>query len=399
MKTSFDELKTCELSAVCHTYGRYPLDIARGSGSRLYDMAGKEYIDLLSGIAVTSLGHCHPEITQVICEQAGKLVHVSNLFYQQEQVALAERILGTCHSDKVFFCNSGAEANEAAIKLARRYHRTVRGTKAYEVITLAGSFHGRTLATLTATGQQKVKDGFDPLPDGFVTVPWNDLAALEEAMGEMTAAVLLEVILGEGGVRPLPPEYLRGVQKLCQERGVLFMVDEVQTGLCRTGSFWAFQEYGLTPDVFTSAKALANGLPMGAMLATDEAARAFKPGSHATTFGGGALLSRVADKVIEIMERDGLAERAREMGEYAKELFRGVSAAVPGAITDVRGRGLIIGIELAKPGKEVWEHLLDKGFILNLTQDKVLRLLPPLTIERSDLDLFAQALSDVLKAS
>lgn len=399
MKTSFEEITTCELSAICHTYGRYPLGIARARGARLYDFAGREYVDLLSGIAVTSLGHCHPEITEVIRDQADKLVHVSNLFYQREQVALAQRILETCHCDKVFFCNSGAEANEAAIKLARRYHRLTRGSKAYEIVTLAGSFHGRTLATLTATGQDKVKEGFDPLPEGFVTVPWNDMQAMEEAVNEMTAAVLIEVIQGEGGVRPLPPEYLRGVQKLCRERGILFMIDEIQTGLCRTGSFWAFQEFGLTPDIFTSAKALANGLPMGAMLATDEVARAFSPGSHATTFGGGALLSRVADKVIEIMQRDNLAERAREMGTYAKDRFRELARMHPGRITDVRGRGMILGIELSAPGKAVWEKLLDKGFVLNLTQDKVLRLLPPLTIERSDIDLFAQALGETLKTT
>ncbi len=398
MKTPFDELKTCELSAICHTYGRYPLAVASASGARLYDLAGREYVDLLSGIAVTSLGHSHPEISEVICEQAKKLVHVSNLFYQREQVELAGRILATCHCDKVFFCNSGAEANEAAIKLARRYHRMVRNSPAYEVITLEGSFHGRTLATLTATGQQKVKEGFDPLPQGFVTVPWNDLPALEAAISDTTAAVLLEIIQGEGGVRPLPPEYLRGVQKLCRERGVLFMVDEIQTGLCRAGCFWAFQEYSLTPDVFTSAKALANGLPMGAMLATDEVARAFAPGAHATTFGGGALLSRVADKVIEIMQRDNLAERSRELGVYARDRFRAVGAANPGTIRDVRGRGLIIGIDLAFPGKTVWEKLLDKGFVLNLTQDTVLRLLPPLTIAREDIDRFATALDEVLKS-
>ena len=399
MKTSFEEITTCALSAICHTTGRNPRGSARARGARLYDFAGREYVDLLSGIAVTSLGHCHPEITEVIRDQADKLVHVSNLFYQREQVALAQRILETCHCDKVFFCNSGAEANEAAIKLARRYHRLTRGSKAYEIVTLAGSFHGRTLATLTATGQDKVKEGFDPLPEGFVTVPWNDMQAMEEAVNEMTAAVLIEVIQGEGGVRPLPPEYLRGVQKLCRERGILFMIDEIQTGLCRTGSFWAFQEFGLTPDIFTSAKALANGLPMGAMLATDEVARAFSPGSHATTFGGGALLSRVADKVIEIMQRDNLAERAREMGTYAKDRFRELARMHPGRITDVRGRGMILGIELSAPGKAVWEKLLDKGFVLNLTQDKVLRLLPPLTIERSDIDLFAQALGETLKTT
>ena len=273
MSKDFETLKALEERVLCHTYGRYPLAVDRAEGTRLFDPQGREYIDLLAGISVTNLGHCRQELVDALAVQAGRLWHVSNLFYQEPQLDLAKALLGTCALDKVFFCNSGAEANEAAIKLARRYMRKVKGREAFEIITLSGSFHGRTLATLTATGQAKIKDGFAPLPEGFVTVPWQDMDALEAAMGPATAAVLVEVVQGEGGVRPMGREYARAVERLCRKHDVLFMVDEVQTGLGRTGRFWAHQHYDLDPDVITSSKSLANGLPMGAMLAKDEAAQ------------------------------------------------------------------------------------------------------------------------------
>ncbi|MFW6243564.1 MAG: aspartate aminotransferase family protein, partial [Desulfovibrionales bacterium] len=343
---------------LCRTYGRYPLAISSASGSTLYDTSGRAYTDLLAGIAVCNLGHCHPELTRVLAEQAEKLVHVSNLFYQQEQLDLAEKLLSTCAADKVFFCNSGAEANEAAIKLARRYMRTVLERDAYQILTLEGSFHGRTLATLTATGQDKIKEGFDPLPAGFDRVPFADFEALSASVTERTAAVLLEVVQGEGGVRLLPGEYLHRVQDLCRERGILFMIDEVQTGLARTGRMWAHQHFDLAPDVFTAAKALANGLPMGAMLATDQAARGFGPGSHATTFGGGPVLSVVASQVLTVIEREDLTGRAKRLGSSALERFTMLQRELPGHIVDVRGLGLMLGIELAYPGQDVWRRLL-----------------------------------------
>ena len=399
MSTSFDDLLARQSKSVMNTYGRYPLALSRGAGTRLYSPEGREYLDLLAGIAVTNLGHSHPEIAQALHAQAQKLVHVSNLFHQEEQVDLAEALLATWNPEaagRVFFCNSGAEANEAAIKLARRYMATVRKEERFELITLTGSFHGRTLATLTATGQDKVKEGFAPLPTGFVTVPAGDLAAMRAAITPHTAAVLIEIVQGEGGVKPFPVEYLKGVEALCRETGILFMVDEIQTGLCRTGRFWAHQHFGLKPDAITSAKGLANGLPMGALLATEEMARGFEPGSHATTFGGGPLMSVVALKVLEIMQRDHLAERAMRLGDYALALFEDLKEAYPGTIAQVRGLGLMLGIDLAVPGKPVWDKLLERGFILNLTQDTVLRLLPPLTIEQEDLQRFAGALGDVL---
>ena len=396
MSEAYEALKARQQASIMNSYGRYPLAISRGRGCRLYDIDGREYIDLLAGIAVCNLGHCHDEIADAIAAQARQLVHVSNVFTQREQVELAEALKSTCHAGKVFFCNSGAEANEGAIKLARRYMRTIKKRDAYEIITLKGSFHGRTLATLTATGQDKIKFGFDPLPEGFTSVAAGDIGAMAAAVSDRTAAVLLECIQGEGGVKPFPREYLQAVEALCRKRDILFMVDEVQTGMCRTGKFWAFQNHGLTPDVFSCSKALANGLPMGAVLATDAVAEGFVPGSHATTFGGGALVSVAASRTIGIMQRDKLAERAARMGDFAMALFEEVKAAHPDKIASVRGMGLMLGIELAFPGAEVWKKLLDCGFILNLTQDCVLRLLPPLVIEQEDLRRFAEALSAVL---
>jgi acetylornithine aminotransferase len=398
MSEAYDALKAREQAAIMNTYGRYPLAITSGKGCRLYDCDGREYIDLLGGIAVCNLGHCREEIAEVVAAKARELVHVSNLFTQREQIELAEALKNTCHAGKVFFCNSGAEANEGAIKLARRYMRTVKNRDAYEIITLTHSFHGRTLATLTATGQDKIKFGFDPLPEGFTTVPAADIEALRAAVSPKTAAVLLECIQGEGGVLPLPQEYITAVAALCKEKDILFMCDEVQCGMCRSGKFWAFQNYGVEPDVFTCSKALANGLPMGAVLATDAAAAGFVPGSHATTFGGGALVSAAATKTLAIMRDDRLAERAARMGDFAMALFEDVRTQYPDKIAAIRGMGLMLGIELTFPGGEVWKKLLGRGFILNLTQDKVLRLLPPLVIEQEDLKRFASALADVLGA-
>lgn len=398
MNDSLNRLKEREEKLLCHTYSRYPVSVARGKGARLWDVDGREYVDLLAGIAVVGLGHSNEELAEVMTAQARKLIHVSNLFYQEEQLDFAEKLLATCHAGKAFFCNSGAEANEAAIKIARRYQQHVQGKDAWEVITLANCFHGRTLATLSATG--KHTEGFGPLPDGFRRVPWGDLDALEAAITPHTAAVLVEAIQGEGGVYPLGEDYARGLETLCRKHGILFMTDEVQAGMGRSGKFWAFQHYGLTPDVITSAKALANGLPLGAMLVTDEVARGFDYGSHATTFGGGALIAAVGGKVLDIMRRDHLVERAAELGERARARFRALGDKLPGAIREVRGLGLLIGVDLAlapDQAKAVWTSLLDNGYILNLTHGTVLRLLPPLTIDEADLVAFTEALETVLK--
>ena len=398
MSVKFDQIKAREEALLCRTYGRYPIAVASGRGSRLYDLDGREYIDLLAGIAVTNLGHCREELAEVMAAQARKLVHVSNLFYQEEQLVLAEKLLATTGIfSKAFFCNSGAEANEGAIKLARRYTQRVLGREAGEIITLSHAFHGRTLATVAATGQPRFQDGFSPIPQGFTQVEWGNLDALRAAVNGKTAAVLIELIQGEGGVRPMPPDYAEAIEDLCRERGILLIVDEVQTGMCRTGKFWAFQHYNIRPDIITSSKALANGLPMGAIMCNDEIAQGFVAGSHATTFGGGALLSAVAAKVVDIMTGEKLAQRAAEVGARAMERFRAVGGRVPGAIAEVRGKGLIIGIALTFPGKEVWQELIERGFICNLTQDVVIRLLPALTIDEADLEAFAVALEEVLR--
>ena len=397
MSKAFETLAARDAASICHTYARYPLAVAHGRGSRLYDLDGNEYIDLLSGIAVTSLGHAHPEIVETMAEQAARLTHTCNLLYHAEGPALAEKLLATCYAGKVFFANSGAEANEGAIKLARRYMRTIKEREAYEIVTLQGSFHGRTLATLTATGQDKIKDGFAPLPEGFVTVPFNDPDALAAAVTDRTAAVMVEMVQGEIGVRPLSEEFVAALEELRRKHGFLLIVDEVQTGLCRTGKFWAHQHYGITPDIFTAAKPLANGLPMGAVLMCEEAARGFAPGSHGTTFGGGPLLCAVAAKVLDIMQRDHLAQRAAELGLYLGGLLEELRQDMPDKIAEIRGLGLMIGVELAVPGKPVWEELLKRGFIVNLVGERVLRLLPPLIIEQQDLELFALALGAILR--
>ena len=397
MSAALDAIRQEEEALLCRSYSRYPLAIVRGKGARLWDVDGREYVDLLAGIAVAGLGHCNDEVCEALAAQGRKLWHVSNLFYQQEQLDLARLLLSTSHHGKAFFCNSGAEANEAAIKLARRYMRKVKGRDAFEIISLSECFHGRTLAALAATGRESLSDGFTPLPEGFRQVPAGDLAALEDAIGPSTAAVLLEAVQGEGGVKPLSFAYLRGVEALCRKKDILLICDEVQAGLGRTGKFWAFQHAGIEPDIISMAKALANGLPMGAILSTDEVARGFEAGSHATTFGGGALASGVACKCVEILLRDRLPQRAAELGARLRQRAEALQAELPGTIREVRGLGLMVGIELACDGKPIWEELLRRGFICNLSHGHTLRLLPPLTIDEADLTAFLETLGDILR--
>lgn len=394
--SQFDAMKQRTEGALFNTYGRYPLAIEKAEGCRLYDFDGREYIDLLSGIAVVNVGHCRPEIADAIAEQARRLVHVSNLFYQSPQVELAEKLVATSHADKVFFCNSGAEANEAAVKLARRYMQKVLGREAGDIITFEGSFHGRTLGMISATGQTAIRDGFAPVPPGFKNAPWNDIDALEAMVDESTAAIMVETVQGESGVKPMTAEFAKALEDLCRRRDILLIVDEIQTGLCRTGRFWAHQHFGIEPDIFTSAKGLASGLPMGAMMATDRIAAGFVPGSHATTFGGGPVVAAAALKTIEIMNDEKLADRAAELGEYALGLARSIREDFPGRVADVRGLGLMLGIELTEGGPAVWKALLDRGFVLNLAHGTILRLLPPLTIAKADIDAFFAALREVL---
>ena len=391
----FAAIQQKEEQVLCRGYARYPLAIEKGSGCYLWDCDGKKYLDLIAGIAVIGLGHSNEEVAETIAEHAKKLIHVSNLFYQEEQLKLAEKLLATAHFGKAFFCNSGAEANEAAIKLARRYSQRVKNNDAYEIITFDMCFHGRTMATIAATGE-RIQDGFAPIPEGFKQIPFDDLNALREAITDKTAGVLIEAVQGEGGIRAVTPEFIQGVEALCREKGVLLMMDEVQCGLGRTGKWWGFQHFGVKPDIISVAKGLANGLPMGAMLATEEAAKGFTTGSHATTFGGGSLLSAAASKTLEIIERDKLYEHAATIGEWAKGRFEEIGKKFPGAVKEVRGLGLMIGIDMSAPAKAIWEELLKRGIIVNLTQDTVLRLIPSLIVTQEQIEHFAQTLEAIL---
>lgn len=389
-------MELCE-QVVCSTYTRYPLVLERGQGSRLWDADGNEYIDFVSGIAVCNLGHCHPEVAEVICRQAQTLVHVSNLFYTKPQVELAAALKRLSFADRVFFANSGAEANEAAIKLARKYSRDKYGPGRFHVITMEDSFHGRTLATLSATAQEKVHKGFEPLVEGFHFVPYNDIDAVRRAMTAQVCAVLVEPIQGEGGVRLGDPEYFRELRALCRERDVLLIFDEVQVGMGRTGTLFAYEQLGVSPDVMTLAKALGNGLPIGAMLATEAAARAFTPGSHASTFGGTPLVTAAAGKVLELIAREEFLASVRDKGKHFVEKLQGLRLRHPEKIRDVRGRGLMVGMELAGPGKAVVDGCLRKGFLINCTHETVLRFVPPLVIEKDEIDRLVTALDEVLK--
>ncbi len=401
MSNAFDSLKARTEAVICNTYGRYPLAVARARDCRLWDLDGREYVDMLAGLAVCNCGHSREDIARAVAAQAVELVHLSNLFYHEKQVALAEALTargGLGAGSKVFFCNSGAEANEAAVKLARRYMRTVQGRDAWEVVTLEGSFHGRTLGMIAATGQPKVKEYFEPLPEGFRTAPFGDIEALRNAITEQTAAVLVEVVQGEGGVRPMEPEYAKALESLCKERGVLLMVDEIQTGVGRCGAFFAFQRYGVKPHVVTTAKGMANGLPMGCLLADAETAAGFAPGSHATTFGGGGVLSAAGLEVLRILDEERLIERAEAEGAYFLNRLQGLARAFPELLDDARGMGLLVGLVFKEPAGWVWEALLERGYITNCTQERVIRFAPPLTIPRDDLDGVLAVLEELLAA-
>ncbi|MFN0091812.1 MAG: acetylornithine transaminase [Acidimicrobiales bacterium] len=372
------------------TYGPPRVMFVRGAGAELWDADGRRYLDFLSGLAVTGLGHAHPEVADAIAEQARRLLHVSNLYGTEHNWAVAQtldRLIGG--GGQVFFCNSGAEANEAAIKLARKWG----GRGKHVVVSAYGSFHGRTLATLHATGQPAKHEPFQPLPEGFRHVAWNDLAALDAALDDTCAAVLLEPVQGEGGVNPATVEYFTGVRRLCDERGLLFMVDEVQTGLGRTGAWFGFQHYGVRPDVVTMAKALGNGMPIGACWARAEVAAAFVPGDHATTYGGQPLAAAAARKVLEIMEREDVPARATRAGARLTEAL----AALPG-VAGVRGQGLLIAVELAsRNGPEVANEALDAGLVINGITATALRLAPPLLVSDEELDEAVAILGKLLQ--
>ena len=378
-----------------NTYARLPVSLVRGKGCTVYDAEDRDYLDFVAGIAVNALGHGHPDLVTAIERQARRLVHTSNLFYSEPQVRLAERLVAHSFADKVFFCNSGAEANEAAIKLARRHAFQQYGPDRHEIITMHNGFHGRTLATLTATGQPKIQHGFAPLPQGFTYAEFNDIASIERRMTPRTAAVMIEPIQGEGGVVTADRAFWEQLQQLCRNRDVLLIVDEIQTGMGRTGTLFAYEQYQIRPDIMTLAKGLGGGLPIGACLATDDVARAFDPGSHASTFGGNPLACAAALAVFKVLMDDHLLERSRAMGEY---LHNGLQALRNqcSLITDVRGLGLLQGMELAMDGQPVVQDCLARRVLIHCTAENVLRFMPPLIVTTREIDRLLDVLSGVL---
>jgi predicted acetylornithine/succinylornithine family transaminase len=379
-----------------NTYKRSPITLVRGDGCRLWDEKGNEYIDFIGGIAVCALGHSSPIVSKALYEQSKKLVHVSNLFYTQPQTELAQILVENSFADRVFFCNSGAEANEAAIKLARRYSKEKFGPERYAIITMDNSFHGRTMATLSATGQEKIRIGFDPFLEGFKYVPFDDLDNLKAAIDRSVCAVMLEPIQGEGGVVVPDGDYLKGVKEICKNHDLLLILDEVQVGMGRTGRLFAYQHFGITPDIMTLAKALGNGLPIGAMLAKEELTDAFGPGSHATTFGGTPLITAGALAVVESLLNDGWIENARDTGNYFKNQLTNLQQK-HSIIKEVKGLGLMLGLLLDRDGTDIVNACMEKGFLINCVQGKVLRFVPPLIIRKEKIDLLINCLDEIFK--
>lgn len=393
-----NELQKRSDAAIVGSYNRYPAAMVKGSGCCLWDADGRKYLDFLSGIAVCALGHSHPRVTESICRQASELVHVSNLYYTKPQIELAELLTQNSFAEKVFFCNSGAEANEAAIKLARLYSRKGR----YKIVSLDGSFHGRTLAALAATGQKKFHEGFEPMPQGFVHAPFGDLAALEACIDESTCAILCEPIQGESGVRPLERNYLQGIKALCEKHDLLLIFDEVQTGMGRTGSLFAYQQLGITPDIMSVSKALANGLPMGAMVTTAQIAAVFVPGTHATTFGGNPVAAAAALTTLQVLLEDGFLAEVASKGEYFRQKLNELAKRFPGILVHGRGLGLLVGGVLTEEGisqgAAIVNAMFERGYLLNFAGNAVLRFVPPLIVTTDEIDEIVTALAAVLEA-
>ncbi|HLE77171.1 MAG TPA: acetylornithine transaminase [bacterium] len=377
-----------------NTYRRQGVAFASGQGMRLTDVDGREYLDFVAGIAVSALGHSHPALVEAIRSQAGRVLHVSNLYLIPEQALVARWLVEHSVFDRVFFCNSGAEANEAAIKLARKHARRF-GPGRYEIIVAEHSFHGRTLAALAATAQPRYQQGFEPLPAGFVAVPLNDIAALRAAVSAATCAVLLEPVQGEGGVLPAEPDYLRAVRTLCDERDLLLIFDEIQTGVGRTGRLFAYEHARIEPDVMTLAKGMGGGVPIGALLAKDAVAQAFQPGDHGSTFGGSPLACAAALAVLTTIEREHLVDNAANVGSYLLQRLRALAAAHP-LITGVRGQGLMVAVELGADAAPVVDACRKSGLLVNAVKPSTLRLVPPLIVTPADVDEAIAILETVL---
>ena len=385
------------MSNLMNTYTPLPVTFVRGEGVWLWDDQGKRYLDALAGVAVCGLGHCHPDLVKAICDQAGQLIHTSNLYHIDKQEQLATKLSHLAGMDNAFFCNSGAEANEAAIKLARLYGHN-KGIDLPTIVVMERSFHGRTMATLTASGNRKVQAGFEPLLTGFARVPYNDLEAVSQVAvhNKNIVAILVEPYQGEGGVNVPQAHYLQGLRHLCDQNGWLLMLDEVQCGIGRSGKWFAFQHSGIHPDVMTLAKGLGSGVAIGACLAKGVASEVFKPGNHASTFGGNPLASTAALTTLNIIERDDLIRNALELGDYIRSSFKSTLSSIEG-VKEIRGQGLMIGIELSRPCGELVREALSQGLLINVTSDKVVRLLPPLVMQRQEADLVVSSVSKLIK--
>ena len=382
------EIMDLDSKYVMQTYGRQPLALVKGKGSVVWDAEGKSYVDCVAGIAVNNVGHSNPKVAEAICEQAKNLIHTSNLYYTEQQVTLAKLLAKISSHQKSFFCNSGAEANEGAIKLARKH--TGKG----EIITMENSFHGRTITTITATGQKKYQKGFEPLTPGFKYVPYCDIDAVSDTIGSETAAVLVEPIQGEGGVIIPPNDYLKNLKEVCHDKDVLLIFDEVQTGFGRTGEMFASQSFGVTPDITTVAKAIAGGFPMGAVLA-NEVGDTFEPGDHAATFGGSPLACAAAKASINYILEEKLLEKSKENGLYFQNKLN-IIKENNDIVKDVRGMGLMIGMELCVECAKLVDDMRERGIIINCAAGNVLRFVPPLVITKNQIDLVSSALEDTL---
>lgn len=379
-----------------NTYNRAPIVLRKGRGMKVWDTTGKEYLDFVGGIAVNCLGHCHPKVVIALQKQAQRLIHVSNLYHIEPQIKLAKLLVENSFADKAFFCNSGAEAIEGAIKLARKYSKDHFTSSKYEIITAYGSFHGRTLAALTATGQEKFQKGFEPLVPGFKYVPFNDIDALMNAITDKTCAILLEPIQGEGGIRIPSADYLIQVRKLCDENKLLLILDEIQTGMGRTGRLFAYEHFNIEPDIMTLAKGLAGGFPIGALLAKDTVAAVFQPGTHASTFGGNPLGCAASLATLETLLEDGfLLDHCRRIGKHFKDSLEKLKKDFPSYIADVRGLGLLLGIELTKAGEPIVESCAGRGILINCTSGNVLRFTPPLIVTEKEIEHLIDTLEDI----
>jgi predicted acetylornithine/succinylornithine family transaminase len=389
--------KIIELSNKCiaNTYNRYPITLVKGRGLKVWDSEGKEYYDFVSGIGVNNLGHCHPQVVEAIKKQVGELIHTSNLYYTLPQAEMAKLLTKKSFADKVFFCNSGAEANEAAIKLARKYSKDHYGEDRYEIITMYQSFHGRTIATISATAQERFHKGFEPLLSGFRYVPFNDLTAVEKAINSRTCAIMVEPIQGEGGVNVPDKDYLKGLREICFSKRLLLIFDEVQTGMGRTGKFFAYEYFGTSPDIMTLSKSLGGGIAIGAMLSREDVASSFTPGSHASTFGGNPLACAAGVAAMKAIDKNVLSH-CKRMGDYFIRRLKKLKDKYP-FIISVRGTGLMIGLELNFPARGITEECLKRGFLINFTMERVLRFLPPLIIKAKEIDKLIVVLDDIFE--